>query len=325
MPNLPKNIAVVGCGYWGQNIVRSAADAGILAAVSDSDAARAAPFAEKYKIRSLSYEAVLADESIAGVMLAVPAPQHAEMALAAFAAGKHVFVEKPIALSVDDAQAMIDAGNKADRILMVGHLLHYHPAFIALKKMITSGMLGSIRHIYSNRLNFGKIRTEEDVFWSFAPHDVSMILALVGRMPLNVDAHYTADLMQSALASTAIAHFDFGQNLNAHIHVSWLNPFKEQKLVVVGDLGMVVFDDTLPWDQKLAVVKNHVAFKDAQPVLHKGQPTFVPVQASEPLRDECIHFARCIATGQTPDTDGIEALRVLRVMQACDKAAEVHS
>ncbi|NBX65506.1 MAG: gfo/Idh/MocA family oxidoreductase [Proteobacteria bacterium] len=316
-----KNIAVIGCGYWGQNIVRSAADAGILYAVSDADAARTQSFAEKYAVKGLTFEEALNDNAVAGVMLAVPAPLHASMAIAAMKAGKHVFVEKPIALSMDEAADMIAAANKADRILMVGHLLQYHPAFLALKKMMADGTLGTLRHIHSNRLNFGKIRTEENVFWSFAPHDVSMILALAGREPIKIEASYTADLPQSQLASTAIAHFDFGEGLTAHIHVSWLNPFKEQKLVVVGTKGMAVFDDTQGWDKKLSVAMNSVTFENGQPVLNKGEPQFVPLAQSEPLKDECIHFAACVASGQPPRTDGAEAARVLKVMQACDKAA----
>ena len=318
---MQKNIAVVGCGYWGQNIVRSAADAGILYAVSDADAARTQNFAEKYAVKGLTFEEALNDNAVAGVMLAVPAPLHAPMAIAAMKAGKHVFVEKPIAMSMDEAAEMIEAASKTERILMVGHLLQYHPAFLALKNMVADGTLGTLSHIHSNRLNFGKIRTEENVFWSFAPHDVSMILALAGREPVRIEASYKAELPQSPLASTAIAHFDFGAGLSAHIHVSWLNPFKEQKLVVVGSKGMAVFDDTQGWDKKLAVAMNSVSFESGQPVLNKGEMTYVPLPQSEPLKDECIHFAECVAAGKPPRTDGAEAARVLKVMQACDKAA----
>ena len=320
---LLRNIAVIGCGYWGQNIVRSAHDAGILYAVSDSDAARASSFAEKYAVKALGFDDALADASVAGVMLAVPAPAHASMAIKALRAGKHVFVEKPIALSEADANAMIEAAKETGRILMVGHLLHYHPAFIALKKLVADGTLGNLKHIYSNRLNFGKVRTEENVFWSFAPHDVSMILSLAGREPADVRATYTNDIEGSAIASTAIAHFGFGQGLNAHIHVSWFNPFKEQKLVVAGDAAMAVFDDTQPWDKKLTLFKNSVTFDGGQPVLNKGEAVPVTLVPSEPLKDECLHFAQCIAQGLQPRTDGAEALRVLRTMQACDKAVGV--
>ncbi|MBU6234819.1 MAG: Gfo/Idh/MocA family oxidoreductase [Alphaproteobacteria bacterium] len=318
---MQKNIAVIGCGYWGQNIVRSAADAGILYAVSDADPARMNQFAQQYSVKAMPFDAVLADAAVEGVMLAVPAPLHAPLALKAFAAGKHVFAEKPIALTVDDANLMIAAAQSANRILMVGHLLQYHPAFLELKRMVDGGQFGALQAIYSNRLNFGKIRTEENVFWSFAPHDVSMMLALAGREPTGIKAVYTAALPDSPLASTAHAHFDFGAGLTGHIHVSWLNPFKEQKLVLVGSSGMAVFDDTQPWEKKLAVSANRVSFTAGQPVLNKSDTSYVALTPSEPLKDECLHFAKCITEGTTPRTDGREALRVLKVMQACDKAA----
>ncbi len=318
---LSKNIAVVGCGYWGQNIVRSAADLGVLAAVSDADPARAQGFAEKYGVPALSYDDILANKDIAGVCLPVPAPLHAPMTLRALEAGKHVMVEKPIAMSLDEAETMVAAADKASRILMVGHVLHYHPVFIALQAMVREGKLGQLRHIYSNRLNFGKVRTEENVFWSFAPHDVSMVLALAGREPVSVSAVYSNGIEANRVASTANVQFDFGAGLNGHIFVSWLNPFKEQKLVVVGDAGMCVFDDTLGWDKKLAFYKASVTFEGGQPVLAKAEPEYIAVGEGQPLRNEIEHFAQCMASGETPRTDGREGLRTLKVMQACDKMA----
>lgn len=322
MESIAKNIAVVGCGYWGQNLVRSVHDIGALHAVSDNDPARMKNFAEKYNVKPLAYKDVLNDNAVAGVVLAVPAPLHASMTLEALKAGKHVFVEKPIAMSLDDAAAMVEAANKADRVLMVGHLLHYHPAFTALKNMVADGTLGKLRYIYSNRLNFGKVRTEENVFWSFAPHDVSMILSLADREPKSIKANYIASFPESKLPSTAQVQFDFGDGLSGHINVSWLNPFKEQKLVAVGSKGMAVFDDTLSWDKKLSLYQNSVTFENGQPVLNKAEPEFIALPQAEPLKEECLHFANCIASGATPRTDGHEAARVLKVMQACDKAAD---
>lgn len=315
-----KHLAVIGCGGWGQNLVRTAHELGFLAAICDTDPARAQTFSETYNVPALSYDDILKDDLISGVLLPVPAPLHAKMALQAIAAGKHVFVEKPIAMSIKDAQAMVAAAEKAGRILMVGHVLQYHAAFVALTKLVADGALGTLRHIRSNRLNFGKVRTEENVFWSFAPHDVSMMLALAGREPKSVAAHYAADLPQSTLASSASAHFDFGDGLTGEIHVSWLNPFKEQKLTVVGTKGMAVFDDTSATD-KLVFYPNSVDFKDGQPVLNKAEPQAIALPACQPLTCEISHFAECIAQNRTPRTDGHEGLRVLKVMQQCDKAA----
>jgi predicted dehydrogenase len=298
-------------------------DIGALYAVSDVDTKRADDFAQKYTTKSMTFDAALRDGSVAGVVLAVPAALHAGMTLSALQAGKHVLVEKPIALNIDNAQKMIQAANDSKRVLMVGHVLQYHPAFLALKDMVEKGALGNLRHIYSNRLNFGKVRTEENVFWSFAPHDVSMILALAGREPEKISAQYSNGLAQSKLASTAMVEFDFGKNLSAHIHVSWLSPFKEQKLVVIGDAGMAVFDDTLAFEKKLAFYKNSVTFESGEPRLHKGDVEYIKLTEAQPLKNEVAHFAQCMDSGAAPRTDGVEAMRVLKVMQDCDKAAGI--
>lgn len=316
-----QNIAVVGCGYWGKNLVRNMHEIGALSAVCDAHAAAADAMAKQYNVRALPYADALADSSIEGIVIAAPAHLHAELALQAFASGKHVLVEKPIALSVDEASMMIAAAKEEGKILMVGHLLQYHPAFLALKDLCDKGHLGHLKYIYSNRLNFGKIRTEENVFWSFAPHDLSMMLALAGREPVSADAHYAASLKDSTLASTATAHFDFGQDLKGHVNVSWLNPFKEQKLVVVGDRGMAVFDDTLPFEKKLAVFTNTVSFEAGFPVLTKTDADYIALTPGEALKEECLHFLHCMETGNQPRTDGAEALRVLKLLQLCDEAA----
>ncbi len=318
--NIARNIAVVGCGYWGQNLVRNMAETGALYAVSDYDAKRQDDFAAKYGVKSLGFDAVLADPAIEGVVLATPVVMHASMAIQALNAGKHVFVEKPISLSLDEAAQMNAAAAKSGKALMVGHLLQYHPVFLHLKSLVDDGALGSLQYIYSNRLNFGKIRTEENVLWSFATHDISMILALAGRAPSGIQAVYSESLPNSP-ASTATAFFDFGQGLTGHVHVSWLNPFKEQKLTVVGTKGMAVFDDTLAWDKKLAVFKNSVTFENGQPVLNKADAEYPVIPQAEPLREECLHFAVCVAGRHAPRTDGHEGTRVLKVLQECDKAA----
>jgi len=318
-----KHLAVIGCGGWGQNLVRTTHELGFLAAICDTDPARAKTFADTFGVPALSYDEILDNKDITGVILPVPAPLHAKMALQAIAAGKHVFVEKPIAMKVPDAQEMVDAAKKADRILMVGHVLQYHAAFVALTKLVADGALGELRHIRSNRLNFGKVRTEENVFWSFAPHDVSMMLALAGREPVDVKAHYAADLPQSTLAASASAYLDFGQGLKGEIHTSWLNPFKEQKLTVVGTKGMAVFDDTLASDKKLTFYPNSVDFKDGQPVMNKAEAQHIGIPNCQPLTCEIAHFAECIVQNRSPRTDGLEGLRVLKVMQACDKAAGI--
>lgn len=314
-------IAVIGAGYWGKNLVRNFASLNALAAIVDTDAATVAKLAAEHCAVARSFDQVLADESIAGVAVAAPAALHYSLANAALERGKHVFVEKPLALDIAEAEALVALAERNDRRLMVGHLLQYHPAFLKLKGLVREGRLGRLRYLYSNRLNLGKIRAEEDILWSFAPHDISMILALVGREPDSVEAvggYYLHD----RIADVTTTHLSFPGGERAHVFVSWLHPFKEQKLVVVGTDAMAVFDDGEPWERKLVLFSHRVGWKDGLPVPQKSDPSPVPLDASEPLRDECQHFLDCIASGETPRTDGREGLRVLSVLSRATAALE---
>ena len=311
-------IAVIGCGYWGKNIVRNMAEIGALSAVCDHSPALAQKMAETYNVPARSVDDVLADPAIAGVAIAAPAVLHYALAKAALLAGKDVFVEKPLALNVRDAQELCDLADQHKRILMVGHLLQYHSAFLKLKAMIAAGDLGKIHYIYSNRLNLGKIRKEEDILWSFAPHDISMILGLIGQEPDSVRAIGSAHL-QDSIADVTTTHLSFPGGARAHVFVSWLHPFKEQKLVVIGDRAMAVFDDGQGWDSKLILYPHKIAWDAGMPVPEKadGQPVVLAI--SEPLRDECQHFVDSIQSRKTPRTDGREGLRVLSVLAAASK------
>jgi UDP-2-acetamido-3-amino-2,3-dideoxy-glucuronate N-acetyltransferase len=201
---------------------------------------------------------------------------------------------------------------------MVGHLLQYHPVFLAVMRMVAEGELGKLNYIYSNRLNIGKLRREEDVMWSFAPHDISMILAIMGTEPSHVSATGSYHL-QPHVADVTTMHLEFPGGANAHVFVSWLHPFKEQKLVLIGSKAMAVFDDTENWDRKLVVYAHDVAWQGQNPVARKAEGRAVPVQEQEPLRAECQHFLDSVANATTPRTDGREGLRVLKVLA---KAAE---
>ena len=318
-----KIIAVVGCGHWGKNLVRNFSELGCLAAVCDPNEKLAKKFASEYGVEHLSFEAVLNNQRISGVVLAVPASLHASMAVAAMNKGKSVFVEKPIAMDEVEAKSMLDAAKLNQVQLMVGHLRQYHPIFIALKKLKESGELGSLQYLYSNRLSFGKVRSEEDVIWSFAPHDISMVLTLIGEEPLVVKAESSA-ILQPDIADTATVHMDFKSGVKAHISVSWLHPYKEQKLVVVGDQGMAVFDDTKAWPEKLSLYRHSVDVTEAFPRLEKSEVEYITVPQSEPLKNECQHFIEVLAGRTKPLTCGEEGLRVLKVLtsssQSIDKA-----
>lgn len=308
------NVAVVGCGYWGKNLIRNFAELGSLVAVCDANSEAAESFAKQYNVNSVSWEHALQDKEITAVALAVPAVAHATFAKEALQAGKHVFVEKPIALCMQDAEELRALALKNNKVLMVGHLLQYHPAFIKLKSLVSTGDLGKLQYIYSNRLSLGKVRTEEDVLWSFAPHDISMVLALAGEQPNKVAAHGN-DCITSNIVDTVTTSLEFGNNLKAHIHTSWMHPFKEQRLVVIGSNAMAVFDDVKPWEEKLALYKHKLNTVNNVPVFEKADPEYVNVTEAQPLKEELVHFIACANKNTSPVTDANEAIAVLNVLE----------
>ena len=330
MQQLQKNavssprIAVAGCGYWGINLVRNFAGLGALAAVIDPRSGVAAEFSAKYQVAARDWSEALADPAIDAVAIAAPAEQHARMVTEALEAGKHVFVEKPLALRHAEGARLVGEAEKRSLVLMVGHLLQYHAAFIKMRALVREGALGRLRYVYSNRLNFGKVRREENILWSFAPHDISMILALAGEPPVSVHTEGSFYLHPS-IADTTTMHLRFANGVDAHVYVSWLHPFKEQKLVVIGDKAMAVFDDGLPWQQKLTLFPHSIDWIDGQPAPRKatGQP--VELAESEPLRDECRHFLELVAAGTNARTDGSEGLAVLAVLEAGQRSLENRS
>lgn len=316
-------IAVLGCGYWGKNLVRSMAELGALAAVADAHAATAEAMAKQYNVRALSVDAILADGAIAGIVIAAPAAQHAALAIRALEAGKHVFVEKPLALTVADAEKVAAVAARTGKVLMVGHLLQYHAAYQALAEKVREGAIGKLLYVYSHRLNLGKIRTEENVLWSFAPHDISMILGLFGEAPVAVSAQGTAHLTPN-LPDICSAQMRFTSGASAHVFVSWLNPTKEQKLTVVGERGMFVFDDSKPWAEKLVHFPHTVKWVNQMPQPEKADGVAVAVPEGEPLKAECQHFLDAIS-GAPTRTDAAEGLRVLRVLEAAERAMQTNA
>jgi UDP-2-acetamido-3-amino-2,3-dideoxy-glucuronate N-acetyltransferase len=264
-------------------------------------------------------EGILTDDSIKGVVISVPAEHHYELSASALKAGKDVFVEKPLALSLVHARELKRLALEKGRVLMVGHLLRYHPAFVKLSELVGSGTLGRLEYVYSTRLSLGKIRREENTLWSFAPHDISMILALCNEVPdgvVTVGHNY----LHRDLADVTTTHLTFASGINAHIFVSWLHPFKEQKLVVIGDRKMAVFEDTQPWDKKLVVYAHNIKWEMGMPIPEKGEPEYVSVDKGEPLKLECLHFIDCMEKRQKPITDGDEGYRVLDVLDRAQKA-----
>ncbi len=308
------NLAVIGCGYWGKNLARNFAELGALKAVVDPNPETAAIHAKQHSVMAITMAEALADPSIKSIAIAAPAELHKKLALEGIAAGKHIYVEKPLALCVADGEEMRDAANAAGRILMVGHLLQYHPVFVALRNMVAAGELGKLRYVYSHRLSMGKFRLEEDAFWSLVPHDVSMILALFGEEPNSVSGG-GLDFITPGIADEARLDMAFPSGGRAHVFASWLHPFKEQRLVVVGEKAMAVFDDTVAWNEKLALYRHTVDMTGPVPAPIKAEVEYVEVAKGEPLKSECQHFLDCVAKQITPITDAEEALRVLRVLE----------
>ena len=320
-PPVPR-VAVVGCGYWGRNLVRNFHALGALGAVVDATPAGrklAAELAPGVDIVT-ELDAVLARNDVHAIVVATPAVTHASLGLQALAAGKDVLMEKPMALTVADGRALVARAAAADRILQVGHLLEYHPAIVALRGWMASGRVGKILRLHSHRMGFGLVRTEEDVLWSLAPHDIALILRFVGTLPETVVCHGSRAL-GTPRADTAVTMLHFAGGLDAHLLSSWLHPIKEQRLVIVGERGMAVFDDAAA-ENKLAFYDHYVRLDDTQPRLNKGETRFAPLPVAEPLRLECAAFLHAVATREPPFTDGESGLRVLAVLDACRRSME---
>ncbi|HNQ34558.1 MAG TPA: Gfo/Idh/MocA family oxidoreductase [bacterium] len=311
-------VAVVGAGYWGKNLVRVFHELGALGAICEINPALRAKFADAYPEPILdNFEAVLADPSLSAVVIAAPAVTHYQLARTALLRDKDVFVEKPLALKVEEGEELVRLAGERGRVLMIGHILNYHPAVIKLKELINQGVLGRINYLYSNRLNFGRIRTEENILWSFAPHDISVMLALLNEEPTQVTCRGAAYL-QPEIFDLTLTHFTFQSGAQAHIFVSWLHPYKEQKLVVAGSEKMALFDDAT--EEKLFLYHHRVAWEDRIPTALKASAEPVPLEMTEPLRCEAEHFLQRLADRQPPRTDGREGLRVLRILDRCQSA-----
>ena len=312
-------IAVAGCGYWGRNLVRNFHALGALAAVADPAPAGRALAAELAPGCTFldDIAALFSRADIDGVVLATPAVTHAPLGLAALAAGKHVFLEKPMALSLAEGVDLAAAATKSGKVLMVGHLLEYHPAFRALREHVGT-RLGRLTRIQSHRTNFGKVRTEEDVLWSLAPHDIAMVLRLAGGLPERVSCTGTFAL-GTTRADTAVAILRFRGGLDAHLLCSWIHPLKEQRLIAIGERGAAVFDDTLR-ENKLLWHDQHVEWQAGQPRLVRAEPAVGTYPADEPLRCECQAFRDAITSGRPPLTDAASSLRVMAVLEACSRS-----
>lgn len=311
-------VAVLGCGGWGKNIVRSMQRLGAVAAVVDpSESGRdlAKELAPQATVFS-DPQQVISDPAIDAVMIATPAETHFDLARRAMEAGKDVFVEKPMTIDLGEARRLVALSEQTGRVLMVGHLLEYHPAVCRLVELVRSGELGKIHYIISNRLNLGKIRTEENALWSFAPHDIAVILRLTGAMPFEVVAT-GGSYVSPNIADVTVTQLLFDNGVRSHVFVSWLHPFKEQRLVVVGSKRMASFDDVA---KELVLYDQRVDWQQGQPIPQKGEGVRVDYSADEPLLLECSHFLDCVRERREPLTNGASGLAVLEVLHAAQRS-----
>lgn len=320
-----RNIAVIGAGYWGKNLVRNFHQLGVLKTICDHYSAIHQMMAKDYPDTLVTddFNALLSDPAIQAVVIAAPAAQHYTLATQVLDAGKHCFVEKPLALTYEEGVALVRLAEAKKKILFVGHILQYHPAVVRLKEIINKGTIGRLQYIYSRRLSFGKIRREENILWSFAPHDISIILSLADEEPSYVDS-VGSNFLHARIADVTMTNLKFPSGIGAHIFVSWLNPFKEQKLVIVGSNGMLVFDDTEPVEKKLIHYPHVIKWQNGQPVPQKAEELTIDLKDvwEEPLKAECEAFMKAIETNTKPLTSGEEGLKVLKILEISQKSLE---
>ena len=328
-PGRPVSIGVVGLGYWGPNLARNFArlpDAELRYAC-DLDVANHERFRAALPTTTFTTELddLLGDDGLDAVVVATSAPTHHRLGMEVLRAGKHLFVEKPLALTSPHARELVDLARATDRRLMVGHLLRFHPAFQKVKELADGGELGRVLYLYCNRLNFGKVRADENALWSLAPHDISLALALAGERPSEVSARGESYL-RPGVEDVVFGYLKFPSGLMAHLHLSWLDPHKRRMLTVVGTEKMVVFDDT-ETDRKVTVYEKaslpsrFESWGEFQN-LRSGDVHIPRIAASEPLSLECQAFVDAVRSGREPLASGEEGLAVVEVLEALQRSLE---
>jgi predicted dehydrogenase len=320
-------VGVVGLGYWGPNLARNfaAIEGCELAYCCDASEGARRRVAQMFPGANVTAELdeLLGDPTLDAIALATPVPTHAQLAVTVLEAGKHCFVEKPLAQSVADAELAVAASQAAGRVLMVGHLLEYHPGVGKLKELTESGELGEIYYIYGNRLNLGKLRADENALWSLGAHDVSVVLYLAGEEPSDVSANGEA-YVRDGVEDVVFCFMRFPSGLSAHLHLSWLDPHKERRFTVVGSRRMATFDD-MDLERKLTIYDkgfDEDARGYGEYITRSGDIYSPRIPNAEPLRVECEHFVECIRTGARPRSDGASGLRVVRVLEALENSLQ---
>jgi len=320
-------VGVVGLGYWGPNLARN------FAAIEGCELAWLCDPSEPAREQSIQAfpgaratatpQDLLDDPGLDAIVLATPVPTHSELAAQVASAGKHCFVEKPLATTAADAERAVAAAERAGKTLMVGHLLEYHPAVHRLRELLDGGELGELYYVYGNRLNLGKLRADENALWSLGAHDVSVVLALIGEEPVECLAHGSS-FVREGVEDVVFCYLRFPSGAVAHLHLSWLDPHKERRLTVVGSKRMATFDD-MQIEGKLTVYDkgfDEDARSWGEYIARSGDIHSPRISNAEPLRLECEHFVECIRTGATPRSDGHSGLRVVRVLERLQRSLD---
>lgn len=320
-------IGVIGAGYWGANLIRNSHRLGVLAAVCDTDLRALDEVRSRYPGTGIfcDAQAMLEHAKLDAVVIAAPAPAHPKLALMAIDAGKHVFVEKPLALSVKDAQRVVEAAEKVGLTLFVGHVLLYHPAVRALLECVNQGRIGRVRHLRSRRLSWGRLRAHENVWWSFAPHDCALMIEIMKDAPVNATGWLSA-YVRPGLGDFAYADFAFADGRSAHIEVSWLDPDKSSRIDVFGSEGTLTFVDSREGPTLTLTACGDRLDVRGEPELWRGETVKIDLPEGEPLRLELEAFCRAIRGGREHiPTDGREGLEVVRALEMVDQHATVYS
>lgn len=324
----PVATALIGYGYWGPNLARNLYQnkAARLAVICDSAAERLVDVPRLYPGVATAADAgaVFADPAVEAVVISTPVRTHYALARAALQSGKHVLVEKPIALSSAECTDLIGLAERGKRTLMVGHTFEYNPAVLKIKELIDKDEIGQVYYVYSNRVNLGRVQRDVNVLWSIAPHDISILIYLLGAMPVEVSAR-GATYLSEGIEDVVFATLAFPNNVLAHVHASWLDPGKVRRMTVVGSRKMVVYDD-VDSEAKIKIYdkgvyrKGDPVFGEFQFRLHSGDIFIPKIDMNEPLQVECQHFLDCIRTGQQPRSDGESGRRVVRVLEAAQES-----
>lgn len=322
-------IGLIGYGYWGPNLARNfhqLPEAWLLAC-ADADPARLNEASRLYSFQQTAtdYRELLDNPLLDGIVVATPARSHYQITRAALEHGKHVLVEKPLAMTIDEAQDLAACAKAHDRVLMVGHTFQYNPAVWKIKELLTSRAIGDLYYIYSNRVNLGRVQLDINALWSIAPHDISILLYLLDSLPLTVSAR-GATFVSEKIEDVVFVLLTFPRNVIAHIHASWLDPSKTRQMTLVGSEKMIVYDDVDP-EAKLkiydkGVYKRGAAFGEFQLKVHSGDIHIPRIDMTEPLRNECLHFIECVRDHKQPQTDAENGLRVVRVLEAAQQSLE---